>query len=387
MMKVHLKNESKPIVAHFNNIFFAGSETFIYQYISHLRVFKPICVAHNFANLDQFPFPSENMYSLSSKRYSCKWFYQKLNHRVLCNDPMLMKVLKKTGCSLIHAHFGPNGCLAVSSKVRLGLPLITTFYGYDLSKKDALNKYMKRYEILFEKGDLFLVEGPFMRGRLIELGCPPGKIQIQRIAIPVSDIPFVTRKPKASGEKVVLLFAGRFVEKKGITTLIKALARVNTEFKNYELRLIGSGPMEKDIRKLVKTLDLDRNVIFLGFLPYKEYLGELLRADIFVHPSVTASDGDSEGGAPTVILEAQASGLPIISTYHADIPNIVEPGRSALLSQEYDDEGLAENICTLLYDQEKWEQMGLSGRLFVERNHNIEIEVQSLEKRYLRLIG
>jgi colanic acid/amylovoran biosynthesis glycosyltransferase len=124
----------------------------------------------------------------------------------------------------------------------------------------------------------------------------------------------------------------------------------------------------------------------LGFLNYTEYLNEIQKADIFIHPSVTASDGDSEGGAPTSILEAQAMGMPIISTTHADIPNIVVSGKSALLSPERNSKELANDINYLLDNQNLWGEMGKIGREFVQKYHNINQEIVSLEEHYKGLL-
>lgn len=376
----------KPTVAHFHSSFFAGSETFIYQYISNHRSIKPICIAYEFINLDQFHFPGENMYSISAMRYSPAWWYGKLHRRVFKNEPKLTRTLASTGSMLIHAHFGPSGCLALPSKKKLEIPLVTSFYGFDVSKRDIVSKFAERYESLFEEGDLFLAEGPYMKSRVIELGCSPEKVGIQRIGIPVQDIPFRPREPKRRGEKAILLFAGRFVEKKGVEYLIKAVAIVYQQRRDFELKLIGKGPMEERIKKLIEKNGIAENVTFLGFVPYKVYLEELNDADIFVHPSVVAADGDSEGGAPTVILEAQASGLPILATNHADIPNVVEPGKSAILCPERNEEDLAEKIVWLLDNQDAWTDMGQAGRKYVEQKHDIRKAVQELEKKYLRLL-
>ena len=377
----------KPIVAHFHNSFFQGSETFIYQYISHLRRFKPVCIAQEFVNLDQFPFPDDDLYPIVTKRHSLEWFHRGVNRRLLNRDPLLTRQLEGVGCSLLHAHFGTYGSRAVASKKKLNLPLVTSFYGLDASDKAHLKQYRRRYKLLFKEGDLFLAEGPCMRNRLIELGCPPEKVQIQRIAIPVRSIEFNERQPKIKGEKVVLMFAGRFVEKKGLIPLVHAIKKASLVSGEFELRLVGDGPMNHEVRSLVNDLGLSDKVTFLGFLQHLEYLEEMRNADFFVHPSVIAENGDSEGGAPTVILEAQASGLPIISTFHADIPNIVVPGESAILCPERDIEALCESILHLVEAQEEWAGMGLVGRRFVEAKHDIEREVDSLEDKYCQLIG
>jgi colanic acid/amylovoran biosynthesis glycosyltransferase len=377
----------KRVVAHFSDAFFEASETFIYQYVSRHVRFKPVCIAKRFVNLDQFPFADSDIYVVGKEPGNrAGSYYEWFNRKWLHREPQLARRVRKVEFDIMHAHKGVNGCVVASLKRRRGFPLVTTFYGFDLSKKDVLENNKRGYRYLFREGDLFLVEGPHMRDRLAALGCPPQRTEIQRIAIPVRDIPFRPRQPKRAGEKAVLLFAGRFVEKKGLKYLLAALREVGRERSDFELRIIGDGPLRPDIESAVRTGGLENQVALLGFLPYRDYLEEMASADLFVQPSVTASDGDSEGGAPTVILEAQAHGMPVIATTHADIPNVVVPGGSALLCPERDAGSLAQNILSALNAQEEWAEMGSEGRRFVESYHDIELEVVALEKKYARLL-
>jgi len=372
-------------VAHFNRTFFAASQSFVYHYLSHHRRYKPVCLAYSFENEDLFPFPAQDRLQVAHRRYSPPWFFSETLRRYSDKDPWLTRQLRQSGCSIIHAHFGHNGSRALWSKSKLGMPLVTSFYGYDVSETALLEKYEHKYAELFEGGDLFLALGPLMRERLIEIGCPPAKAEIQRIALPLDRISFRPRKPKRPGEEVRLLFAGRFVEKKGLIYALQALRQVTENNTDVSLRIAGDGPMRPSIEAYVKEKDLGRYVRFLGFLPYMELMTELDRADLFIHPSITAENGDSEG-TPTVILEAQAFGLPVISTYHSDIPHIVVPGESALLSAERDVDALAGNILHLLKNQDRWEPMGLEGHRFVSANHNVVREIETLESRYDTLL-
>jgi colanic acid/amylovoran biosynthesis glycosyltransferase len=298
-------------------------------------------------------------------------------------------VLRRRGAQLIHAHFGPVGWWALLLKRRLGLPLITTFYGYDTAP-DVRERWLdwpRCRQELFDEGDLFLVEGLFMRRQLTSLGCHPERIKMQRIAIDLRKIPFRSRGPSIDG-KVIIIFVGRFVEKKGLLYALQAVrdARLRNGF-DIEFRIIGDGPLAGQVQAFVQANKMEANVRLLGFLNYQDYLREIQQADIMLQPSVTAANGDNEGGAPTTILEAQASGMPVVSTYHADIPNIVVPGRSALLVPERDSQALADALVYLLEHPANWEEMGRAGRDHVQRFHNIEHEAAALEDRYLNLIG
>ncbi|UCC38738.1 MAG: glycosyltransferase [Candidatus Aminicenantes bacterium] len=376
-----MKNQL-PVVAHINHSFFAKSETFIYNYISNLKRYHPICLTWELANLEQFPFPKGDLYSISLRIFALKWLLERDTRRYFSRHSFAKSVIKERDAKLIHAHFGPESVYALRLKRSLRIPLITTFYGYDISKLAQRKRWMSRYKILFEEGDLFLVEGSHMKSMLVDLKCPEEKIQIQRISIPLNRILFRPRKPKKKGESVVLLFSGRFEEKKGLLYALKAVEEAKERSNNIEFRLIGDGSLKPKIEEFIKTHRMGDYVQILGFLNYDDYLKEMLKADIFIHPSITASDGNSEGGAPTTILEAQATGLPVISTYHADIPNVVVPGKSALLSREKDYKATSEHIEYLLKNQDAWEQMGHVGRDFVEAHHNVKKEVDVLEQKY-----
>jgi len=372
--------KNKPIIANIHATFFEKSETFIHNYLSNLENFKPVCLALEYKNLDNFPLPKEDLYYFNKRRL-LNWPKAMRMRR----DGDAQEVLKNLDVKLIHAHFGHNGFHCLNLKRKFGLPLVTTFYDFDASKLPRKKRWRNNYKILFKEGDLFLVEGNHMRLRLIGLGCPPEKIQLQRIAIPLEKISLIPRKRKNS-EKTTFIFSGRFVEKKGLIYALKAIDKIKYRY-NFEFRIIGDGPLKGAIEKFVNDRNLNSGLVkMLGFLSYDKYLTEMAKADIFIHPSVVAADGDSEGGAPTTILEAQAMGMPVVSTYHSDIPNIVVPGKSALMSKEKDIDSLAENMTFLLENPRKWKSMGETGRQFIAEFHDIKTEVNKLEDKYYSLL-
>ncbi len=373
-------------VAQVHEQFFRPSETFIYGQISRLRRFRTICLAERFVNLDAFPLRSADLFVTGERRYTLAWLLHASFRRLAGRDLHVERILRRENVRLLHAHFGPSGVRALRYKRGTRLPLVTTFYGYDVSTLARQDVWRRRYSRLFEQGDVFLVEGPFLGNRLVEIGCPERKVQILRIGIPVHEIAFRPRLPKAAGANAVAMFSGRFVEKKGLLVALEACAAVRKKQRGFELRIIGDGPLRKDVENTIERLDMRSYVKLLGFLGYREYLREMMAADFFLHPSLTASNGDSEGGAPTTILEAQATGLPVVSSVHADIPNVVLPGESALLAPEGSVTALAEQIGLLLASQERWRAMGAAGRRFVEEHHDIRRQAESLENLYERLV-
>ncbi len=376
----------KLIAAHIHQKFFVRSETFIYHYLNNFIDFKPVCLAPEFVNLELFPFEKNNLWNIGYPIQRLKKILKNdRDYPLSWNLSKAERLLKKNKVALIHAHFGPNAFQALALKERVDIPLVTTFYGYDMSMLPRHKEWRTRYQELFKKGDLFLVEGNYMKERLCELGCPQNKIKIQRIAIPLTNLFFRERLPKIDNEKTILIFCGRFVEKKGLEYAFMALEQVKNKFDNFEFWVIGDGPLRKKIENQVKDLKLQNFVKMLGFLSYNEYLDKMSKADIFLHPSILDSLGDSEGGAPTTILEAQALGMPIISTFHADIPNVTLPGQSALLSPEREVGPLADNIYSLLVNQKSWGKFGKAGRDFVCKWHNIENEIKNLELIYFSL--
>ena len=371
-------------VAHFNNVFLRKSQTFIYNYISNHKAFYPYCLSWEFINGDVFKLSNDKCVSLQLKRYSFKWFAFGLIKKILDRDLYFEKIIRRNKIKVIHAHFGYNGIYALKIKRNTNIPLITTFYGADVSDREYLEEVGNDYQNLFENGDLFLVEGLSMKEKLIKLGCSEKKISIQRIAIPIKNIDLELKKKDSikKREKTIFLFAGRFVEKKGLISALKAFKLIEKKKELFEFHIIGDGPLKDTIEKFIDENKMNDYVKLLGFLDYGEYLKQLSNADVFIHPSVTAGNGDSEGGAPTTILEAQALKKPIISTYHADIPNIVLENKSALLSKERDINSLVENILKMMNNQDIRKEFGLEGRLFVEKYHDVEKEIIELENKY-----
>jgi colanic acid/amylovoran biosynthesis glycosyltransferase len=359
------------------------SEVFVYEQIKNIKKFKVTIICAKMENLDKFPF--ENIKSLSTLNLISYLFNTALlKFNMSC--PYFTKIIKEENISLIHAPFGWNGLLALPYKDKFNIPLVVNFYGHDV----AIFKHEKdsnaRIKQLLEKGDLFLAEGEFMKRELIKIGCPEEKVLVQHLGVDLEKFKFKERKQPENDEKIRILLIARFVEKKGIQYLIRAFANIRNKYTNVELKLVGDGPMKKSIKELIENLGISSDVTLTGFKPYNEISNELLEAHIFVHPSVEAKDGDNEGGAPSILFAAQATGLPVISTYHADIPEVVLNGKSGLLTNEKDVADLTEKINYLLERPDLWPKLGREGRKHIEKNYNIITQVEKLECIYKKFI-
>ena len=272
---------------------------------------------------------------------------------------------------VVHCHFGPNGNLAAGLK-RLGVlrgHLITTFHGYDLSK------YVKKrganvYQDLFEHGDLFLPVSNHWKNVLIRMGCHPNKIRLHRMGIETKDFKFVPRRPKY-GQDVIVLTVARLVEKKGVAYAIRALAKAREEFHNLRYIIVGDGLLRQDLESLIVRLDLADCVEMVGWKPQHEVRELMKTADLLLAPSVTDSDGNQEG-IPVVLMEALAHGLPVISTYHSGIPELVKDGVFGFLVSERHVTALADRLIYLASHQELWAEMARAGREYVESYYDVE---------------
>jgi len=434
-------DEPRPVVAHINYLFFHSTQSFIYFYLSHCRRTRAICLTRapespSVSNVIPAALAGDfYLYGappgsrrISGLLWACGLKLRRgltrlpprlaeplldgLHRRIvprLRSDShparylgWVEEIVRRRGARLIHAYFGPVGWRMLALKRKLGLPLVVTFLGDDIapslapwwwwlvqSGSEAPN-WPERLRELLAEGDLFLVEGPFLRQRLLDLGCPPEKVQVQRIALPVHDTDFLAAHRQPQG-RVIIMFAGRFCEQKGLLYALEAVRELWSERHDFEFRLIGDEQLT-DGRYAARVYDYIRDhrlqdcVRLLGFLSHADYLREMRHADIFLHPSIVDADGAGEGGAPTTILEAQALGLPVISTAHCDIPNVTVPGESALLVRERDSHALADALRRLVDDPDRREAMGRAGRRHIEKFHDIEQEAPVLEARYCALI-
>jgi len=290
------------------------------------------------------------------------WKYGKKS--LSLNMLYLASAMKQVNADVIHAHFGPNGETAQTlSEVGLvDQKIVTSFYGNDASK--ALDEDPDMFNRVFKNEGVVTVLSEDMKQKLTSKDCPESKIQ--KVPLCIDTDSFAPKEKDNDIPKI--LTVARFTEKKGLKYAVEALSQIDEEFKYH---LVGDGELKSDIERQVKEEGLENQVFFHGWMTNEEVKQKMQESDIFLLPSVTASDGDEEG-TPTVLLEAQAAGLPVVSTYHAGIPEIVEDGGTGLLAEERNIEELENYLSELLSDQDKRKNMGKKGRELIKKNHSIK---------------
>jgi len=285
---------------------------------------------------------------------------------------------------IIHCHFGPNGIHGMYlKKIGINGKLVTTFHGYDMSSF-IINNGNNVYEKLFLTGDMFLPISDYWKEKLIRLGCNKKKIILHHMGINLEKFKFSERR-KQPGEPIKILTIGRLVEKKGHKYAIQAIAKIIKKYKNIEYIIAGDGPFRSKLEDLILELGIKSYIKFLGAVEENEVLKLYQQSHIFILPSATASDGNQEG-IPVVLMEAQVTGLPIISTYHTGIPEVVVDGKSGFLVPEGDVDTLTDKLKYLIEHPEIWPYMGQYGRKFVEEHYDIHKLNQRLVEIYKNLI-
>jgi colanic acid/amylovoran biosynthesis glycosyltransferase len=269
---------------------------------------------------------------------------------------------------VLHCHFGPVANTFRFSRQLFGVPFVATFHGYDFCAWPRGHGH-DVYRHLFEVTDAVTVNSDYAGQRVRELGCATEKIHLLRVGLDPDDFPFRERR-LLPGAAVRLLSIGRLVEKKGLEYAIRAVGLVRQSHPELRYEIIGDGPLRSRLEALIRELGLESVVTLLGGRDGMYVRQRMAEADIFILPSVTAADGDQEG-TPVSLMEAQASGLPVLSTRHSGIPEIVRDGESGFLLPERDIEGLAGRLAYLIGNPECWAAMGRSGRDLVERSCDI----------------
>lgn len=358
-----------------------GSMTFIKSHSEALSRYLPVYAgAHRVNGL---PLPDDRTYILNEG--SRLGAIREAMFRGIGLAPGFVRKLRARRPKVVHAHFGTCGPAGLSLADALDVPLVVTFHGKDATtnEADAARTHRGREMLrgknrMIARAGTFIAVSSYIRQRLLEQGYPESKVVLHRNGI---DLDYF--KPRGMpAREAVILFVGRFVEKKGIAYLIQAAAKLRETGSEFKLVVIGNGPLEPELRDAAAKAQIP--CTFTGFLNVDEVKEWMERAAVVAVPSVTAADGDSEG-LPTTLLEAQAMETPVVATRHSGMPEGLKEGVTAELVDERDVDGLTDKLRSFLESTNKAREFGRAGRRFVTDKFNIKVQVDGLEHIYTDL--
>lgn len=379
-------------MAHRVHEYYELTSNWIHTQVQHLTRYNPIVLTEKTANLEGHSAPE---YCALEERPRVEGWVNWISCRIVGYPASFSKMIRQNNAQLLHAHFGFTGYGALPLAKRTRLPLITTFYGVDASKLPKIHPiWRKYYSKLFQYGSRFLVEGHHMGKQLVSLGCPENKITVQHLGIDLDRFPFEPRQLR-EGQTLKILAAGRFTEKKGLLYAVEAFAKLVGKNVNSQLTVIGDAASSGDsgyvqesqstkqlILNAIKQNGVADKITLLGLQPYDALVKEYYAHHVFLSPSVQAESGDNEGGAPVTLIEAGASGMPVVATHHCDIPEVVQDGVTGMLAPERNSDALAEYLLTFVNNPQRLLDMGVAGHKHITKEYDAITQGARLEAIY-----
>tara|TARA_B100000524_G_scaffold324920_1_gene207560 strand:- start:36 stop:1136 length:1101 start_codon:yes stop_codon:yes gene_type:complete len=316
----------------------------------------------------------------NGKNINSRWnkVFSKFYSRVI-KDPdygtkaALSKSLKRNKIDVILAEYGVLAFHNIELIKKTNIPLVVHFHGFDASVYEETKK-CNNYKEVFKYASYIIVVSKKMREMISELGCPAEKIILN------------TYGPQPEFEKVspefkekALIAIGRFVNKKAPYYTILAFAKSVEKHSDAHLYLAGGGPLKEACENLVKHLKLEKNITFLGIITPEIFRSYLSKVYGFVQHSIRAKNGDMEG-TPLAVLESSVSGLPVVSTIHAGIPDVIIHNETGLLCQEHDVEEMTTNMIKIFDDRNDSIAMGEKGKRHILSNFALARHIDALDE-------
>ena len=375
----------QPVVASYCTTFLKPEMLHIYRQVTGLRHFRTVVICKDHQNADRFPV-ADLLVHRPARSHFLRRFWLKYIRR---EPPIvyrgeygaLSRLLDQSGADLMHVYFGHTGVHLLPFIQRWPKPSVVSFHGMDVQPRADQPGYIDRLRDLLQTVPLVMVRSESLRDRLVELGCPPGKIRMNRTSIPTGDFPKIDRDPPADGHAWHLVQACRLIEKKGLDLTLRVFAAFRKDHPSAKLTIAGEGPLESSLKSQAAQLGISDRVEFCGFLKSSDLCEIYHRAHAFIHPSRITADQNQEG-VPNSLLEAMSTGLPVLATHHGGIPEAVDHGVTGLLCREDDEATLLTNLRNLFSDTVTWRAMGDAAATSVRDRFDRDRGIANLEAIY-----
>jgi colanic acid/amylovoran biosynthesis glycosyltransferase len=381
---------TKPVIASYVSDFVKPDMLHVYRQITGLQRVVPWVFTHKREGEDRFPFQKKRLVVLPKPRL--RWWRRFVSKSVKREPWQLygwelrhaLLELVRADARLLHVYFGHTAIHLRPLLRAFPHPTVVSFHGADAGVDMGKNAHRAAMEEVFAVADQIQARSQSLADDLMKLGCPPEKLRVQRTGIPLEEWSFVPRTTPPDGAWRILQSC-RFIAKKGLDLTLRAFAAAHREFPQAQLILAGDGPLKEELQKQAEKLGVAAAVTFTGFLSQDELRKHVYASHVFLHPSRTSKDGNREG-IPNSMLEAMASGAPVIATQHGGIPEAVTDGESGLLVPEDDHEALAKALLSVLKDENLATKLGQGARKAVEEKFDRARNIRLLEDSYLELI-
>lgn len=348
------------------------SETFIRDQIAGFKNWAEVYTIHS----GRLPEKNEDGELLNSKLF---WVLHKALKIVLGRNNFfgnygVKKYLKDNEIEVVLANYGMPGAHMATVCKDLNIPLLVIFHGHDATDVKLLKEYKEGYKKMFEYATFTIAVSEEMKKRLLVVGAIPEKLKLIPYGVDVEKF----KPSEENTNKNTFLAVGRFTPKKGPLYTIRAFHKALHKFPEAKLVMVGGkNGMYDECEKLVQELKISDAVNFIGVLNSDEIANLMANSLAFVQHSITAPNGDMEG-TPLGILEASASGLPVVSTLHGGIKEAVIHGKTGFLVEEKNENGMADYMIKLLENPEMAKEMGMNGRNHIIENHYQEKQIKKI---------
>ncbi len=374
----------------------------IYRQVNGVHQFTNVVLCEQIQHIEQFPHsPIHKLTKLLTprakgnflKRFWFKYLVRQWPPPVEINKLPpgphfgydLPKVLKDQQIDLVHVYYGHKAVKYLDMLLHWGGPWIVSFHGVDVSKFVDQAGYKEDLLRVFENAKLVLARSQSLLEELQTLGCPPWKLRLNHTPIPLDHFPATVRQAPADGAWR-LVQASRLIPKKGLFTTLEALQTLVGDFPKLKFTLCGTGPEKDAVLARCQALGLQHHVEIKGWLSQSELAAEYQQSHIFLHPSETTESNDQEG-IPNSMLEAMATGLPVVATYHGGIPEAVSDGQDGLLVPEKSPTQLAGSLRWLMEHPDLLEKFSTNAAASVRQNFGLPAQIAKLEACYWEALG
>jgi colanic acid/amylovoran biosynthesis glycosyltransferase len=377
----------QPRVAIFCPTFLKPEMLHLYRQVAGLKTVSPVVLTFKRENSERFPFAPVRLVRRSPLRWWRRiWSVQirRIPQRAYPAEVSSLGLLMAADqCQLLHIYFGNNGLFWLPFLRKCEVPAIVSFHGADVQVNVGSPAAKRMFRDLFDSCALVLARSESLASALIELGCSPDKLRVQRTGIPLETFRYYARQRPAEGAWR-LLQACRLIEKKGLEWSLRAFAVFLKRYPGATLTIAGDGPRRGSLEKLATELHLKDKIQFTGFVPQSTLLALYRESHLFLHPSEQTPEGDREG-VPNSLLEAMATGLPCLATRHGGIPEAVTHLESGILVPESDLAGLEHWLDRLARDDALRDSLGKCAAQTIKERFDLTTQIKKLEEIYFRL--